>query len=114
MLYLDFKVFYCWSEISGACGNKHDLGPKKLQKYVYETSFYIYIFHRKLFEHMTCGLHAQQIENSYGEAVMVFWPIFFCDGPRKGLTGFQLFELPLPISSMAISYEHSSIQPASS
>ena len=48
-------------------------------------------------------------KTSLGEANFIFSDSIFCDGLQEGLTGFQLFKSAAPNSSMAPSYEHSSV-----
>ena len=44
-----------------------------------------------------------------GKVKIIFSDSMVADGLEEGFTGFQLFKSAAPNSSMAISYEHSSI-----
>ena len=48
-------------------------------------------------------------KTSIGKANIIFSDSIFGDGLQEGLTGFQLFKSAAPNSSMAPSYEHSSV-----
>ena len=48
-------------------------------------------------------------KTSLGKARVIFLDSMAADGLEEGFTGFQLFKSGAPNSSMAISYEHSSI-----
>ena len=48
-------------------------------------------------------------KTSLGEAMIIFSDNIFGDGLQEGLTGFQLFKTAAPNSTMAPSYEHSSV-----
>ena len=48
-------------------------------------------------------------KTSIGKAMIIFSDSIFGDGLQEGLTGFQLFKSAAPNSTMAPSYEHSSV-----
>ena len=48
-------------------------------------------------------------KTSSGKANFIFLDSIFGDGLQEGFTGFQLFKSAAPNSSMAPSYEHSSV-----
>ena len=48
-------------------------------------------------------------KTSLWKAMIIFSDSIFCDGLQEGLTGFLLFKSAAPNSSMAPSYEHSSV-----
>ena len=53
-------------------------------------------------------------KTSLGKAMIIFSDSILGDGLQEGLTGFQLFKSAASNSSMAPSYEHSSVDPTSS
>ena len=79
-----------------------------------ETSISIYIFQNKVFGHMACALNARQNQKSPGKVLVIFSDIVFGDETREEHTGFQILESGAPNSSMALSYEHYSVEPTSS
>ena len=48
-------------------------------------------------------------KTSLGKAMIIFSDSIIVDGLQEGLTSFQLFKSAAPNSSMAHSYEHSSV-----
>ena len=48
-------------------------------------------------------------KTSLGKVKIIFWDSMVADGLEEDFTGFQLFKSAAPNSSMAPSYEHSSV-----
>ena len=69
----------------------------------------MFISKQKMWANGVCCSRLPKSQTSPGKAVMIFWESVFGEGPLKGFTGLLLFEMAAPNSSMALSYEHSSV-----
>jgi hypothetical protein len=59
---------------------------------------------------MACALHARQNQKTGpGKVVVTFSEIVLCNEPREELTSFLILDSGASSSSMALSYEHSSV-----
>ena len=69
----------------------------------------IYFSKKNIFASRGDNMLICKSKTSLGKVRIIFSDSMVADGLEEGFTGFQLFKSAAPNSSMAISYEHSSI-----
>ena len=69
----------------------------------------IFVLKKSIFASSGENLLICKSKTSLGKVRIIFSDSMVADGLEEGFTGFQLFKSAAPNSSMAISYEHSSI-----